>query len=73
VLQSGAFRQRELAQSELERQRGLGLDVEINERAGRNGALFVLQSGPFAASDKLEEAELVFRLHNIETMRRSLP
>ncbi len=73
LLQSGAFRQRELAQSELERQRGLGLEVEISERAGREGALFVLQAGPFAASDKLEEAELVFRLHNIETLRRSLP
>ncbi len=73
LLQSGAFRQRELAQSELERQRGLGLEVEISERAGREGALFVLQAGPFAASDKLEEAELVFRLHNIDTLRRSLP
>ncbi len=73
VLQSGAFRQRDLAQSELERQRGLGLDVEISERAGSEGALFVLQSGPFVASDRLEEAELVFRLHNIETLRRALP
>ncbi len=71
LLQSGAFRQRELALSELERQRSLGLDVEIRPRQGQNGALYLLQSGPYDTGDKLEEAEMVFRLHNIDTARRS--
>ncbi len=73
VLQSGAFRQQELALSELERQRNLGLDVEIMQRPGQNGAMFLIQSGPFDSAEKVEEAEMVFRLHNIETARRALP
>lgn len=73
VLQSGAFQQEELARRELERQRSLGLDVEIEERPGQAGALFLIRSSPYRGSDELEEAELVFRLHNIETMRRTLP
>ncbi len=73
VLQSGAFRREELARRELERQRSLGLDVEIEERPGEGGALFLIRSNPYRGSDALEEAELVFRLHNIETMRRTLP
>ena len=73
LLQSGAFRQQALAQSELERQRSLGLAVEIARRPDQEGALFLIQSGPYEASDKLEEAELVFQLHNIDTMRRSAP
>ena len=72
-LQSGAYSQRERAQLELQRQRGLGLDVEITQRQGREGPLFLIQSGPYAASEQLEEAELVFRLHNIDTMRRRPP
>lgn len=73
VLQSGAFRREELARRELERQRSLGLDVEIEERPGEGGGLFLIRSNPYRGSDALEEAELVFRLHNIETMRRTLP
>ena len=73
LLQSGAFRQQALAQSELERQRSLGLAVEIARRPDQEGALFLIQSGPYDARDKLEEAELVFQLHNIDTMRRSAP
>ncbi len=73
VLQTGAFRQEELARRELERQRSLGLDVEIEERPGEGGGLFLIRSNPYRGSDALEEAELVFRLHNIDTMRRTLP
>ncbi len=73
VLQTGAFRQEELARRELERQRSLGLDVEIEQRPGQDGALFLIRSSPYRSSDELEEAELVFRLHNVETVRRALP
>ena len=73
VLQSGAFRQQDLARSELERQRGLGLDVEIRQRPAQNGTMFLIQAGPFDSQDKLEETEMVFRLHNIATARRSTP
>lgn len=73
VLQSGAFRQQELALSELERQQNLGLEVEIMQRPGQNGTMFLIQSGPYDSRDKLEEAEMVFRLHSIATARRSLP
>ena len=73
VLQSGAFRQRELAQSELERQRSLGLEVEMRQRHGQNGPLFLLQSGPYDSRDTLEETEMVFRLHNIPTARLPVP
>ncbi len=69
VLQSGAFRRRELALSELERQRDLGFDVEILQRPGQDGPLFLLQSGPYPSLEKLEEAEMVFRLHNVATAR----
>ncbi len=73
VLQSGAFRQQELALSELERQRNLGLEVEIRERPGQNGPMFLLQSGPYGSPDRLEEAEMVFRLHDIATARLPTP
>ena len=73
VLQSGAFRQQELALSELERQRNLGLEVEIRQRPGQNGPMFLLQSGPYDSRYELEEAELVFRLHNIATARLATP
>ena len=73
LLQSGAFRQRELAASELERQRNLGLEVEMRRRAGQSGPLFLLQSGPYDSRDRLEEAEMVFRLHAIPTARLASP
>ena len=73
LLQSGAFRQRELAASELERQRSLGLEVRMRQRAGQNGPLFLLQSGPYDSRDRLEEAEMVFRLHDIPTARLASP
>lgn len=73
LLQSGAFRQRELAASELERQRNLGLEVRMRQRAGQNGSMFLLQSGPYDSRDRLEEAEMVFRLHDIPTARLSPP
>ena len=73
VLQSGAYSRQELALSELQRQRNLGLEVEIRQRSGQNGPLFLLHSGPYDSRDKLEEAEMVFRLHNIATARLSTP
>ncbi len=73
VLQSGAFRQQELALSELQRQRSLGLEVEMRRRGGQDGPMFLLQSGPYDSRDRLEEAEMVFRLHDIPTARRSSP
>lgn len=73
VLQSGAFRQQERAFSELQRQRSLGLEVEMRQRGGPEGPMFLLQSGPYDSRDRLEEAEMVFRLHDIPTARLSSP
>ncbi|MYA36107.1 MAG: SPOR domain-containing protein [Gammaproteobacteria bacterium] len=73
VLQSGAFSQQELALSELQRQRSLGLEVEMRQRPGQDGPMFLLQSGPYDSRDRLEEAEMVFRLNNIDTARLSTP
>ena len=73
VLQSGAFRQQDRALSELRRQRNLGLEVEMRQRAGQDGPMFLLQSGPYDSRDRLEEAEMVFRLHDIPTARLSSP
>ncbi len=73
LLQSGAFSRRENALSELERQRNLGLEVDMTQRAGQNGPVFLLRSGPYDSRDRLEEAELVFRLNNIDTARLSTP
>lgn len=73
VLQSGAFSQQELALSELQRQRSLGLEVEMRQRPGQDGPMFLLHSGPYDSRDRLEEAELVFRLNNIPTARLSSP
>jgi len=73
VLQSGAFSRQELALSELQRQRSLGLEVEMRQRPGQDGPMFLLQSGPYDSRDRLEEAELVFRLNNIPTARLSSP
>lgn len=73
VLQSGAFSQQELALSELQRQRSLGLEVGMRQRPGQDGPMFLLQSGPYDSPDKLVEAEMVFRLHNIPTARLSPP
>jgi len=73
ILQSGAFRQQRLAAAELERQRRLGLDVRISERPGQGGPMFLIQSGPYPSQEKLEEAELVYRVHNIATARHRQP
>ena len=73
VLQSGAFRQQERALSELQRQRSLGLEVEMRQRGGQDDPMFLLQSGPYDSRDRLEEAEMVFRLHDIPTARLSSP
>lgn len=73
VLQSGAFSRQERALSELQRQRSLGLEVEMRQRPGQDGPMFLLQSGPYDSRDRLEEAELVFRLNDIPTARLSLP
>ena len=69
MLQSGAFQEARRAQSEVERQQALGLDVfvKIEELTGRT--LYLVQSGPYTTQGQLDTAETILRRNAIPTMR----
>ncbi len=72
ILQSGAFQQIELANSESERQNILGLDVKVKQQQLLGRTLYLVQSGPYTSSTILNQAEQLLRANNIPSLRMSI-
>ncbi len=72
ILQTGAFQQQELAQSEMRRQQTLGLDVVVRQQELLGRTLYLVQSGPYTSSRQLGEAENLLRRSNIPSLRMRL-
>lgn len=72
MLQTGAFQQIELANSESERQQSLGLDVKVNQQQLLGRTLYLVQSGPYTSSTVLSQAEQLLRANNIPSLRMSI-
>jgi len=72
ILQTGAFQQFESARSESERQRLLGLDVNVKQQELLGRTLYLVQSGPYTSSKILLEAEQLLRTNNIPSLRMSI-
>ncbi|MGI9250839.1 MAG: SPOR domain-containing protein [Pseudohongiellaceae bacterium] len=69
LLQSGAFQQLALANAAMQRQRELGLDVQVQQQEVQGRILYLVQSGPYQTGDALSEAETVLQSNNIASMR----
>lgn len=69
VLQTGAFQQRDLAEREVQRQQGLGLDAFIKTEILPGRTWHLVQSGPYTESRELNAAEQILRRNNIPTRR----
>jgi len=72
VLQTGAFQRRELAETEMHRQKDLGLTVFVKDQELVGGSLFLVQSGPYATNGELENAETVLRRNSIPFLRLAM-
>lgn len=72
ILQTGAFQQLELANSEMRRQQTLGLDVMVKQQELIGRTLYLVQSGPYTSSKLLNEAERLLHSNNIPTLRMSM-
>lgn len=68
MLQTGAFKQLELANLERRRQQALGIDVTVKQQA-LPGRLYYLQSGPYLTLGQLDTVEQLLRSNNIPNMR----
>lgn len=72
ILQSGAFQQPDSARTENERQRLLGLDVNVKQQEILGRTLYLVQSGPYTSSSILNEAEQLLRANNIPSLRMTI-
>lgn len=72
ILQSGAFQQAESARAESERQKLLGLDVNVKQQELLGRTLYLIQSGPYVSSTILAEAEQILRANNIPNLRMTI-
>ena len=61
MLQTGAFQQLELANTEMRRQQILGLDVVVKQQELVGRTLYLVQSGPYTSNRLLKEAEACCR------------
>jgi cell division protein FtsN len=69
LLQTGAFKQRELAETEQRRQAALGLNVFVKDPGIVGRSLFLVQSGPYRTQGELDNAETVLRRNSIPFLR----
>ena len=69
LLQTGAFKRRELAEIEQRRQIALGLNVFVKDPGIVGRSLFLVQSGPFRTRGELDNAETVLRRNSIPFLR----
>ncbi len=72
MLQTGAFRLRNLAETEMVRQQLLGHEATIRQQDLVGRTLYLLQSGPYSTQSELNAAEQLLRSHNIESTRMTL-
>ena len=72
MLQTGAFEQQALANTEMRRLQALGLNVVVKQQPLIGSTLYLVQSGPYDSSRQLNAAEQVLRANNIASMRLSL-
>ncbi|MEX0963456.1 MAG: hypothetical protein WDZ52_05360 [Pseudohongiellaceae bacterium] len=72
ILQSGAFQQVESARVESERQRLLGLDVNVKQQELLGRTLYLIQSGPYTSSNILNQAEQLLRANDIPNLRMTV-
>ncbi|MEQ8315162.1 MAG: SPOR domain-containing protein [Gammaproteobacteria bacterium] len=69
LLQAGAFERRMQAETEMQRQQALGLDVMVKEQALVGRTLYLVQSGPYTTVGELDSAEQVLRQNSISFFR----
>ena len=72
ILQSGAFQQFDPARIENERQRLIGLDVNVKQQELLGRTLYLVQSGPYTSRKILKEAEQLLRAYNIPSLRMTI-
>ena len=72
ILQSGAFQQFDSARTENERQRLIGLDVNVKQQELLGRTLYLVQSGPYTSSKVLKEAEQLLRAYDIPSLRMTI-
>ena len=72
ILQSGAFQQFDSARTENDRQRLLGLDVNVKQQKLLGRTLYLVQSGPYTSSNILKEAEQLLRANKIPSLRMTI-
>tara|TARA_B110000858_G_scaffold134187_1_gene152497 strand:+ start:2591 stop:3232 length:642 start_codon:yes stop_codon:yes gene_type:complete len=72
ILQSGAFQQFDSARTENERQRLIGLDVNVKQQELLGRTLYLVQSGPYTSNKLLNEAEQLLRVNNIPSLRMTI-
>lgn len=69
LLQAGAFERRMQAETAMQRQQALGLDVMVKEQALVGRTLYLVQSGPYTTVGELDSAEQVLRQNSISFFR----
>lgn len=69
ILQSGAFELRTSAETEMQKQLLLGLQVNVKQQELLGRTLFLIQSGPYDTSSLLAEAEQLLRRNGIPHIR----
>tara|TARA_B110000444_G_scaffold248704_1_gene272889 strand:- start:266 stop:907 length:642 start_codon:yes stop_codon:yes gene_type:complete len=72
ILQSGAFQQFDSARTENDRQRLIGLDVNVKQQELLGRTLYLVQSGPYTSNRLLNEAEQLLRANNIPSLRMTI-
>ena len=72
VLQTGAFQQRQLAEQELQRQQGLGLEVFLREQVHLGRTLYLVQTKAFDNGAELARMKAQLDSLNISSVRLAL-
>lgn len=72
MLQTGAFERRAQAETEMNRQAGLGLTVVVKEQALVGRTLYLVQAGPYTTNGGIDNAETVLRRNNIPSFRAAI-
>ena len=72
ILQSGAFQQFDSARTENDRQRLIGLDVNVKQQELLGRTLYLVQSGPYTSRKIFKEAEQLLRAYNIPSLRMTI-
>ena len=69
LLQTGAFIQKELADTEANRLQAMGINAQVKKQDLQGRILFLVQSGPYQDSTTLNETERMLRENRVSSMR----